>query len=269
MNETNVENNQSNDSKKIITLVVLILTVMVCTTSATYAFFAVSATNSTTVTGTAATASLSLTVKKVLPTATNTGVMVPQYSYNGTSATYAAANDVLVKALNNNSPGKCVDGNKNIICQVYTVQITNNSTATVSLRGTFTLAGGTYTNLKWYILAQGAGTAPSDAATKTYANINTSGTLTKKNGSTTRYIYGYAKSNTALTNSAHGFDSTTLSTISLTKNGSYYFTLVVWIEETDANQNDTDKGTFTGTLDFYTVNSGGAKISGITSTITG
>ena len=116
MNETNVENNQSNDSKKIITLVVLVLTIMVCTTSATYAFFAINATNSTTVTGTAATASLSLTVKKVLPTATNTGVMVPQRSYKGTTATYAASNEVLTSALNNSSPGKCVDGNKNIVC---------------------------------------------------------------------------------------------------------------------------------------------------------
>lgn len=269
MNETNVENNQSSDSKKIITLVVLILTIMVCTTSATYAFFAIGANNTTTVTGKAATASLSLTVNKVLPTATNTGVMVPQYSYNGTSATYAAANDVLMKAVNNTSPGKCVDGNKNIICQVYTIQVKNNSTATASIRGTFTLSGGTYNNLKWYILEEKAGNVPPDAATKTYTNINSSGTLTQKNGSTTRYIYGYAKSNTALTNNAHGYSSSTLSTISLTSGSSYYYTIIVWIEEIDSDQSAKDKDTFTGTVDFYAVNNSGTRINGITSTITG
>ena len=268
MSETNVENNQSNDSKKIITLIILILTIMVCTTSATYAYFAIGAKNTTTVTGKAATASLSLTVNKILPTAANTGVIVPQYSYNGTSATYSSTNDILMKAVNNTTPGKCVDGNKNIICQVYTIQITNNSTATASIRGTFSLTGGPFNNLKWYILAQGASTVPSDAATKKYTNINSSGTLNQRNGSTTRYIYGYAKSNTALTNSAHGFDSSTLGTITLTSGASYYYTIIIWIEETDSDQSATNTGTFTGTIEFYAVNNSGNKINGITSTIT-
>lgn len=268
MSETNVENNQSNDSKKIITLIILILTIMVCTTSATYAYFAIGAKNTTTVTGKAATASLSLTVNKILPTAANTGVIVPQYSYNGTSATYSSTNDILMKAVNNTTPGKCVDGNKNIICQVYTIQITNNSTATASIRGTFSLTGGTFNNLKWYILAQGASTVPSDAATKKYTNINSSGTLNQRNGNTTRYIYGYAKSNTALTNSDHGFDSSTLGTITLTSGASYYYTIIIWIEETDSDQSATNTGTFTGTIEFYAVNNSGNKINGITSTIT-
>ena len=125
-----------------------------------------------------------------------------------------------------------------------------------------------YTNLKWYILDQGT-SEPTNAATKTYANPNTSGTLTQTLNNGGRYAYGYKMSNTALTNSAHGFDSTTLSTLSLTKSGSYYFTIVVWIEETEEDQSSTDKGTFIGTLDFYTVNTKGDKINGITSTITG
>ena len=225
MNETNVENNQSNDSKKIITLVVLILTIMVCTTSATYAYFAFSASNSTTMTGTAAVAGLSLSVTQGTlggaNSGTNTNVMVPQLeSALGTAMGSASGKDY-----------KCVDGNGNIVCKVFKITISTESTATVPTTGTiafkFTAPSGktaNFSNLKWKL-------------TDSYTAL--------KSGETAK---------TAST-SAVTFASPTLT--ASTKTFTYY--IVVWINETGSSQGDL--GTWTATITFNTSN------GGITSTI--
>ena len=133
--------NQNKDSKKIITVIVLIVTLMICETGATFAYFAVSAVNEGTMTGTAASVDLSLTVERVTPDTAkwnaSTKKMVPQT----TSALGTAVN----------ATNKCVDANSNVVCQVYKIDITNESDAGVSLRGTvhftYTGTGATYTNL--------------------------------------------------------------------------------------------------------------------------
>ena len=225
MNETNVENNQSNDSKKIITLVVLILTIMVCTTSATYAYFAFSASNSTTMTGTAAVAGLSLSVTQGTlggtNSGTNTNVMVPQLeSALGTAMGSASGKDY-----------KCVDGNGNIVCKVFKITISTESTATVPTTGTIafnftapTEKTANFSNLKWKL-------------TDSYTAL--------KSGETAK---------TANT-SAVTFASPTLT--ASTKTFTYY--IVVWINETGSSQGDL--GTWTATITFNTSN------GGITSTI--
>ena len=113
---SNGENNNINkngDSKKIVILIVLIATLMLGTTGATYAYFALTATNSSTITGTAATTSLELTVTQAALKSGNTGVMVPQKEA------------ALATAMN--STNKCVDGNNNVICKVYTITVTNKT----------------------------------------------------------------------------------------------------------------------------------------------
>lgn len=223
MNETNVENNQSSDSKKIITLVVLILTVMVCTTSATYAYFALAPATNSAVTGTAASASLSLSVTKNFPTKANTGVLVPQKEA------------ALASAMG--STYGCVDGNTNIVCQVYTITVTNNSSAQVVVNGTITFANSTkMPNLKWR---------------------RTTNTTTLGSNAT----------NAANTASEQSLASNiTLKKSGVSGNTATYY-IVVWINaQLDSSGNEvaqTDTGTYTATIKFTSSNG-----TGITSTIT-
>lgn len=222
MNETNVENNQSSDSKKIITLVVLILTVMVCTTSATYAYFALAPVTNSAVTGTAASASLSLSVTKNFPTKANTGVLVPQKEA------------ALASAMG--STYGCVDGNTNIVCQVYTITVTNNSSAQVVVNGTITFANSTkMPNLKW----------------RKTTNTTTLGSNT---------------TNAANTTNAQALASNvTLKKTGVSGNKATYY-IVVWINaQLDSNGKEvaqTDTGTYTATIKFTSSNG-----TGITSTI--
>ena len=139
---SNEQIKKDSDSKKILTLIVLIGVLMITTTSATYAYFAFSATATNNMTGTAATASLVFQLNN--NTNTTSGIpsltaptnstytskpMIPQYAYNNSSS-------VLSSALTGASgKDKCVDGNGNVICRVYTFTIRNNSTATVKVNG--------------------------------------------------------------------------------------------------------------------------------------
>lgn len=221
----------NNDSKKILTMVVLILTLMVCTTSATYAYFALTVTNSATVKGEAATVGLTLSVTEAPLKAGNTGAMVPQ----------------LVGALGTamNTTNQCVDGNGNIICKVYTIKITNNSSAAVDVYGTIKFTNPT-TNLKWRrvgsatTIGSGVGVAWSPvSASTTEVDLTTAGTCASPYN-----------------------EFANCTNIDLAKSGgstTYY--IIVWINETGSSQNDS--GTWSATINFN-----GAKGTGVTSTIT-
>ena len=210
--------NKNKDSKKIFTLIILIAVVMVCTTSATYAYFSFTATNNNVVTGTAATADLSLTVTPAALKSGNTGKMVPQRE------------SALGTAMN--STNKCVDGNNNVVCKVYTITLKNNGDATVKLNGTITFSGsGSMPNLKWR---------------------KTTDTVTLGTGTTTA----------AGTNTVQTLDSNKVLTAGQTVN--YY--IVIWINAQLSGTTEvaqTDTGTFTATIDFKS-----ASGVGVTSTIT-
>lgn len=221
---------KNQDSKKIITLIVLIATLMVCETGATFAYFAIGISNNTTMTGTAATVSLTLSVTRETPDSTkwnaSNKVMVPQLS--------AAVGTAM------NTTNKCVDSNKNVVCEVFKIIVTNGSTASVRLRGAIYFTGGTFNNLYW----------------RQTTNANTLGSNTI-----------YKASNTETTNSttAEEANSTLVADLSLAPNGSQTYYVVVWIKETDNNQNSTDTGTWTATVSFKDkVN----PAKGVTSTIT-
>ena len=214
----NMNNNvrKENDSKKIVTMIIMVCVLMLCTTGATYAYFALSATN-TSVAGTAATANLTLAVSKIKPTGTGSEKLVPQYSYNNSTNTLKSAVDA-----------NCIDGNNNLVCQVYTIVLTNNS-------GAFILTADSMTNLKWYKIARGSGTTPT--TTYTYP--------------TTTSAYGNLKAYTHLDSARE-----------LNAGASYYYVVVVWLEETGEAQ--TDSGSFSGTISFNSSDGGG-----LTSTIVG
>lgn len=228
-------NKKDNDSKKIFTVLIMVFTLMICTTGATYAYFAVSATNSV-ATGTAAAVGLNLTVTRVLPVSDDentsaitswnesTKVMVPQLDVGLGTAISASANY------------KCVDGNGNVVCQVYKITIENASTSSVRLRGAVYFTLGTdsvYTNLYW----------------RQITDANTLGANT---------IYKY--STDALTDSttAEVANSTLISDLTLDPSNNvalsgtdyreYY--VLVWIRETLADQNNTDKGPWIMNVEF-------------------
>lgn len=219
----NGEKKNNGDSKKIYSLLVLIAVVMITTTGGTYAYFTIGASNNNKISGTAATADLSLSVEETLPKKKNTGSMVPQRE------------SALATAMNTSNA--CVDGNTNIVCKVYTIKVTNNSTAQVKVNGTITFANSTnMPNLKWRLVT-GVNTLGSNA------------TNSAKDSNTQTFV-----SNEELTKSGG--------------NMTYY--IIVWINaQMDKDQptkevSQTDRGTFTATIDFKSSDG-----LGVTSTITG
>lgn len=134
--------------------ITLVLILFLSVTGATYAYMSTTATNIGTITGNMATVNLTLDVAKVFPTANseNTGVMVPQLSTSGSSSS------PLSSALKSG----CVDGNGNVVCQVYEIVIKNDGgTATLVVDGTVSFysnaamtasINSTMPNLKWKLI---------------------------------------------------------------------------------------------------------------------
>ena len=124
-------------------------------------------------------------------------------------------------ALNNaiNGTGgtnKCIDSKGNLSCQVYKITLTNNGSTLKNLKGTIELYatnGGVYNNLKWQELS----TAKSI-----------------KDGSSPN---GMAK-------------STLVSGLTIKTKETKTWYIGVWISEIDADQRNTDKGRFGGTVTF-------------------
>lgn len=120
---------------------------------------------------------------------------------------------------------KCVDDYGNTVCKVYKINVSTTSTATTPTIGTIAFTTPT-TNLYWR-LASGA------------TSLGSVGT------------------NTKATTSAAQFATPTFT--ASTKSFEYY--IVIWIEETGSEQNDS--GSWRATIAFNTTNG-----TGITSTIT-
>lgn len=239
-------NNEANNgrgnrnSKRIFITVTLILLLIISTTGATYAYFAISASNSTVVTGTTASVGLTLNVSEATLKTPNTGVMVPQLA------------TAIGSAINNTN--KCVDANGNIVCKVYEITITNNSTAAVEVNGTIAFASGTSgvtlaSNLKWRRIE--SATALSSTTTGSYAATGvTAATATTDLTTGTACTVG---------------SGTGCTPISLGANGSQKYYIVVWINEISTGDQSAVDGdrTFVGTINFTASNG-----KGVTSTIT-
>ena len=120
----------------------------------------------------------------------------------------------------------CVDANSNLSCQVYKITLTNNGSPIKDLKGTIELyakSGGTYTDLKWREL-----TNPT----------------TVKEGSI-----------------VNGMESSLLAKIDKIEHNevlTYY--IAVYIQETDVDQRNSNKGDFGGTVTFETYSDVGTDI---------
>ena len=192
-------NKEVNEKKKRYAIIISFLVLMICITGGTYAYFALTASNNS-VTGTVGGASLNLTVTKVYPTSEhNSKNMIPQLE------------STLDEAISLDH--KCVDGNGNVICQVYKATVTNVGSTTSVLNGTISFTGiENMPNLKWMRIN----------------DSNTLGTYSSFNASTDKALFEEERSFGANTNQT------------------YYF--VFWIDETGEVQ--TDNGTFRANIEF-------------------
>lgn len=114
--------------------ITLILILFLSVTGATYAYLYATATDVGTITGNMATVNFDLNVERVFPldSSENTGVMVPQLSTSGSNSS------PLGSALKSG----CIDGNGNVVCQVYKITVRNNGgTATLVVDGTVSFYG--------------------------------------------------------------------------------------------------------------------------------
>lgn len=232
----NVHDNGVSEKKftKMQLSIMLILVLFFSVTGATYAYFAVSATNNT-ITGNAATVNLTLNVTRVFPTASsdNTGVMVPQLSTSG------SANSPLSTALKNG----CVDGNKNIVCQVYEVVIQNiGGTATQVVDGSIlfysdaamtTDVSAAMPNLKWKLITSVDANTPANS------------------------VLGAANDLVADATD----DNVFANDVTMITGSSFSYYIIIWINETNADQPIEPGKTFYGKVEFNSSNG-----TGVTST---
>ena len=116
----------------------------------------------------------------------------------------------------------CVDKNGNTVCQVYELKVTNEGTAATAVNGSLTLTAETITNLKWQIMTDQNTPVTDSGQFKTTDDTE------------------IAKNDTIEANPG-------------TK--SYY--IMIWIDETENEQNDSDVGSFTGVVSFTSADGSG------------
>lgn len=211
--------------------ITLILILFFTITGATYAYFAITITNNTTITGEAATVNLTLDVTKIFPSATseNTGALVPQLSESGKS------NSPLASALKSG----CVDGNQNIVCQVYKIDIQNiggsatqivdgeilfysNSTLTTDISATMP-------NLRWKLITSADATTPTNSVLGTNADL-------------------VADAND---------DNVFANDITMEPNSSFTYYMIIWINETNDEQPAEPGNTYYAQVAFNSANGTG------------
>ena len=189
-----------------------ILTLMICVIGGTYAYFALTASNNS-ISGAVGGASLELSVNKMFPSSEHDEKnMIPQL--------YATLDEAI------SDKHSCIDGNGNVICQVYQATVTNLGSTSSVLKGTITFEG---------LDANEDGV--SDIPNLKWMRINDSRTL------------GSYDSNTATLDEAIFEEN---KTFAANQTETYYF--VIWIDETGEIQEDI--GDFRAVIEFDSITGG-------------
>ena len=207
--------------------ITLILVLFLSITGTTFAYFTTSENKNNSLTGDMATVNLSLDVTKIFPTesSNNTGAMVPQLSTN--------------TALESALKGACVDANKNIACQVYKINVSNNGgTATEVVNGFVYFYSDS-------ALTQDASIAIPNLRWRLVESVNNTTPASSVLGNNTNHTAG-----------ANG-DNKFVSNLTMVTNSSIDYYMIVWVNEINENQpQDTDK-TFYGKVEFEASNGSG------------
>ena len=212
----------------------LILIIFFSVTGATYAYLVFRGVDNVTINGQTATVNLTLNVSRVFPTANsdNTGVLVPQLSVSGSNTS----------PLSSALKSSCVDGNKNVVCQVYKIDIQNiGGTATQVVDGSVNFYGNTgmtndvsitLPNLRWKLITS------VDVVNPTSSVLGT---------------------NEDLVADATGDDNVFATEVILGTNDIYTYYMIIWINETEDEQSIDEGNSFYGLIEFNSSNGTGVK----------
>lgn len=204
-----------------ISLIVILFLVI---TGSTYAYLYATDYDNNTIGGDMATVNLTVSVNRVFPKngVENTGVLVPQIS--------TEVNSPLGTALKSG----CVDDNKNVVCHVYEIIAKNNGgTATLLVDGSALFYGdselttnisNTMPNLRWKLVDSVNVTTPNNSVLGT--NID------------------------RVANNSDSGDNVFVSNVSLATNVERKYYMIVWINETGANQTIDVGNSFYGEIKF-------------------
>ena len=275
-------NEKNNNGRGIFYGVIGVATLIVAIIGATFAFFTATSENNNVITGNAASVSFSLLVNKVTD-ADNQSGMIPM-----TDAMVEKA------VTSEGDRAVCEDDQGNAVCQIYEITVTNNGTAGMFLDGYVNLTGGlstsasaSATTMRWaQVIAttSGSDTTYSMSGTHTIATgvshtitwaAATTSTGSNKDtlpaadlslGSLGSYSYNgtsydaiannYVR--TSIANPATYTHSSGPAALvfnqNLAPNGSAKLYIVVWLNETESNQNPANASEatnfFSGTVLF-------------------
>ena len=201
-------------NKKILYLIIGIFAFLVAILGGTYAYYAFNATNDN-ITGTAGSVNLVLNVTKVLP------------ETEGTDDILITNFNEIATALNE----ECYDGVEFALCQLYKINILNNSEGVnVTLQGKVSFNNTTAPNLSWLLI-------DNYSASTNYTQATLPTTFNTATSTLTNFV------SNVLVNSKESKD----------------FYMLVWVNESEEEQ--TDEGSYTGTIRFEDANG-----KGVTST---
>lgn len=220
---------------KIQLFLTLVLILFLAVTGTTYAYFAITDTNNNTITGDLATVNLTLDVEKIFPTSTsdNTGVIVPQLSVSGSE------NSPLATALKSG----CVDSNKNVVCQVYKINIQNvGGSATQVVDGSIFFYGNvaltddvnlSMPNLRWKLITL------ADEMVPTNSTLGTNDDL--------------------VANASDG--NIFANDVTMLTGASFDYYIIIWINENNADQTVDEGNSFYAKVEFNSSNGTGVTAS--------
>ena len=150
-------------------------------------------------------------------------------------ASYGGLNsDYIAQTATDGSSLQCVDDNGNSICSIYEFTVTNPTNAAQDLTFTLNVVQNGFTNLKYKIYEGTAKPAEGAANGITY-NLAADGINETTSGNTVEKIEDTFPGDGG---------SETLTAISglLAGNTSKTYTMLIWIDEVEAKQNDEDAG---------------------------
>ena len=217
---------ETNKKQGIFYATIGVATLIVTIIGATFAYFSATASNNGIV-GSAATTGIDLKVTHISTDAN--GGLIPL-------AEDKIANALAGDIVTNNKT--CIDKNGNTVCQLYRIDVENKGDITVNFTGTLVLTpsgqGSIYNDLKW------ANFDKNNGQTFTGTNYPSAPTQTTSNLQT--------RSDTELTTNEVYAAHTKKS----------YF-ILVYIANENAPQENTNKGTFSGTVTFNSADGQGVK----------
>ena len=263
--------------------VIGIATLVVAIIGATFAYFSASQTNSD-ITGTTAEAG-GLTIEAKLITDNTNNNIIPlnlitnQTLVKDSTDKYVDSEDQFDKAMTN----KCKDSLGNNICAVYRVVVANQSkTSTIQVRGKLNLSS-TTANMYWTLInatttdeqVTTPGEDGGEGTTTTVPRLNTATAIDNfvkvKQGLDGNMTYSATVNKDTQLNEAESVSLYGTDTNSESTPSSVTYYVLVWLEETGAEQQNDDASkvdaikSYTGNITFDAVDAQGNK-SGVTAT---